>query len=99
MQDPKPYGFAFSPIYPATQYTGATCKLFAKVLKDRNSLILASVVYKEEPRRGGAFEEVAVGLDVEALGFVIAGDDQTNANDVLIMQGGFSDFASGSGGL
>jgi hypothetical protein len=55
------------------------------LFEHRNGRVVAAVVNKEDVRGGIASEEVPERFDVQAVGFVVTRDDQTDANDVLIM--------------
>jgi hypothetical protein len=59
--------------------------LLAELFEHGNGRVTAAVVNKEDIRRGIVRKEMPERFDVEAMGFVVTRNDQTDANDVLIM--------------
>lgn len=92
VEQPAADGFGFTDVLLAADDSGLGGKAVAERFEEREGGVLAAVVDKDEADGIGALQKLVKGGDVQALGFVVAGDDDRGA-----AKGGGSRGARGLG--
>jgi hypothetical protein len=79
MEHAVPYGFALAAIPAAVQNLSAMLIVLAELPQEGKRIVPAPIVDEQEVRLRIGCEETTEGRDVQARGFVVAGNDETDA--------------------